>query len=232
MNLHKLEAIKLIGTAILAVVLIFGSILIDTKLEERKNKQKEVAESSIDIVEPALAAAVLEPIMSVPEPFRDEKVNEPITTRAIVEEGSEEVVEATVEYFDIPLGEDLQNHIFKRCEIAGVDAAVVLAMIDKESKFDVDAVGDGGRALGLMQIHPRWHEARMGELECWDLMDPYQNVTVGIDFLGDLAASGASIEWILMAYNGGEAYADRKAGAGEISDYAVDVLTKAKGYLR
>jgi soluble lytic murein transglycosylase-like protein len=108
--------------------------------------------------------------------------------------------------------------------------AIVLAMIDKESRFDIYAVGDAGRALGLMQIHPRWHMDRMAKLECWDLMDPYQNLTVAVDFIAELAARGNSIEWVLMAYNGGESYADRKVAAGEVSEYAVEVLGMAERY--
>ena len=151
-----------------------------------------------------------------------------------VTEEAETVVEERVDekdrYFDIPLDESLQDHIRGLCEEYGVDMTVILAMIDRESKFDIYAVGDNGRALGLMQIHPRWHEARMSKLECWDLMDSYQNMTVAVDFIAELAASGNSIEWVLMAYNGGEAYADRKVADGEVSDYAVEVLAEAERY--
>lgn len=133
-----------------------------------------------------------------------------------------------VQYFDVPLDESLQDHIFELCEARGIDPAVIISVIGKESHYNASALGDHGNSLGLMQIQPRWHRARMEKLGCNDLLDPYQNVTVGIDLLGDLLQSGGSIEWALMAYNGGSSYANRKAAQGEISDYAKTVLNMTK----
>lgn len=127
-------------------------------------------------------------------------------------------------YFDVPLSEDLQDHIFELCDKSGIEADLVMAMIRAESTYNPNCIGDGGDSLGLMQIQPKWHQWRMDKLDCPDLMDPYQNVTVAIDILTGFYATGKSDEWILMAYNGGAVYADRKAGNGEVSDYAVRVL--------
>lgn len=234
MNMHKLETIALIGIVVLIVVLIFGGILIDITLRDF-NKVEATEEKAIVTMEPLSNDNALERAVSVSEPLREEIVIEPIVGAYIIEEEPEQVTEIvevveSVEYFDIPLNEDLQDHIYEQCEITGVDASVVFAIIQQESNFIIDAVGDEGRALGLMQIHPRWNMERMGKLNCWDLMDPYQNITVGIDIVADLASDGDPIEWVLMAYNGGEAYADRKVAAGEISDYAASVLNRAKEF--
>ena len=151
-----------------------------------------------------------------------------------VEEPSEieEVPELTyTEYFDVPMSEDLQNHIFELCENRGIDPEIVIAIISKESNFCSSAVGDSGNSLGLMQIQPYWHSERMEELGCTDLLDPFQNVTVGIDILGDLIDSSGSIEWALMAYNGGAGYANEKVSQGVISDYASSVLYNAELFL-
>lgn len=64
----------------------------------------------------------------------------------------------------------------------------------------------------------------MKELECGNLLDPYQNVKVGIDILADLMEEEEPLEWVLMAYNGGNAYADRLAREGRVSEYARDVI--------
>lgn len=131
-------------------------------------------------------------------------------------------------FFDVPLDEDLQTYIFELSEDIGIDPAIVIAIIEKESNYDASAVGDHGRSLGLMQIQFRWHTARMAELGCDDLLDARQNVCVGIDILADLLEEGESIEWVLMAYNGGHAYADRLAGEGRVSEYAAEVLKMAE----
>lgn len=127
-------------------------------------------------------------------------------------------------YFDVPLDHKLQDHIFALCEEKCIDPAIIIAMIDKESKFDIDIIGDKGKSYGLMQIQPRWHKERMEKLGVTDLLDPYQNVTVGIDILAELLESGESLEWALMAYNGGHSYANRLTAEGRLSAYASTVI--------
>lgn len=127
-------------------------------------------------------------------------------------------------YFDVPLEHKLQDYIFELCEEKCIDPAIIIAMIDKESKFDIDIIGDKGKSYGLMQIQPRWHKERMKELGVTDLLDPYQNVTVGIDILAELLESGKSLEWALMAYNGGHSYANRLESEGRLSTYASTVI--------
>ena len=139
----------------------------------------------------------------------------------------EPMVEDAREYFDIPLDRELQDYIFDLCETAGVDPGIVVAIIERESKYDASAVGDGGRSFGLMQIQSKWHTGRMLDLGCSDLLDPYDNVTVGIDYLAELGQDGASLEWVLMAYNGGPSYANRKMNAGIVTDYAREVVTES-----
>ena len=56
------------------------------------------------------------------------------------------------------------------------------------------------------------------------ILDPEQNVRVGADLLSELLSKEKGTEWALMAYNGGEAFADRFVEQGSISDYAARVL--------
>ena len=130
-------------------------------------------------------------------------------------------------YYDVPLSEDLQDHIFNLCDEKGIEYRVAMALIHTESRFDATCVGDSGNSLGLMQIQPRWHYERMEQLGCNDLLDPYQNVTVGLDLFSDLLEEYGEIEYALMAYNGGEAYADSMIESGLISDYAYSVISYA-----
>lgn len=139
-----------------------------------------------------------------------------------------EIEEEKPTFFDVPLDEGLQTYIFGLSEDIGIDPAIVIAIIEKESNYDASAVGDHGSSLGLMQIQFRWHTARMVKLGCDDLLDAHQNVCVGIDILADLLEEGESIEWVLMAYNGGQVYADRLASEGRVSEYAAEVLKMAK----
>ena len=144
-------------------------------------------------------------------------------------EGSESILEPSIEYYDVPLSEELQNHIFELCDLYEIEPIIVFAVIGKESMYDADVIGDNGRAFGLMQVQPRWHEDRIESLGVSDLLDPYQNVQVGIDYLAELFARGNSVEWTLMAYNGGFAHADWHANRGTVSEYVEDVWSISEG---
>lgn len=133
-------------------------------------------------------------------------------------------VEPSRAYFDIPLDKNLQDHIMDICDARGIDYRIAFAMIKCESGFRPDAVGDSGNSLGLMQIQQRWHYARMEKLGCGNLLDPYQNVTVGLDLFGDLLKHYGVVEHALMAYNGGSSYANRMIAEGRVSGY-VDRVT-------
>lgn len=148
-----------------------------------------------------------------------EENNEPSTTSAIPE-----VVTGPYRYFDIPLDEELQDYIWELCDEYHVSRTLVYAIIQRESQFDPNTIGDNGASYGLMQVQPLWHEDRMELLNCNDLFDPYQNVRVGIDYLAELVKTGKSISWVLMAYNGGRSYADEMQEAGQVSQYAKDVI--------
>lgn len=126
--------------------------------------------------------------------------------------------------YDVPLSADLQEHIRQLCDEYGVDMPLVLAIIGQESNYRTDAVGDNGNSLGLMQIQPRWHAARMERLGVTDLLNPYQNTAVGIDLLAELIEMGNGTEWAVTAYNAGTAAADYNRAIGTRTEYAESVM--------
>lgn len=137
-------------------------------------------------------------------------------------------------YFDVPLEEELQDYIFDICEEYGIDPELIVSMIFHESNFDSAVIGenDSGYSYGLMQIMPRWNYERMERLGCLDLLNPYQNVLVGVDLVAEYVQKGYGIEWALMAYNGGPSYANRKAAEGVVSGYATRIMDYANGLCR
>ena len=150
------------------------------------------------------------------------------TTTAIVEVETETVAEPTYNLCDIPLDAELQIWVFDYCKDKKLNPYLIFAMCERESQYKADAVGDSGRSLGIMQIQEQWHQERMDRLGCTDLLNPYQNVTVGIDILIDLYSKCNDTAWVLMAYNGGEAYANRNYNADNISEYARYIMTRTE----
>lgn len=157
----------------------------------------------------ALAAEIaLFATLPIPEPDEvqithatgTEAHTEPITARATeirVETvkaayiATEAVTEAPTdttapERYDIPLPDDLQDYLIATARSYGLDPALVIAVIWRESCYQVDAIGDAGQAIGLMQIQPRWHQERMDRLGVTDLADPRSNILVGCDIISEV----------------------------------------------
>lgn len=126
---------------------------------------------------------------------------------------------------DVPMDADLQLWLFDYCEDKHISHYMIMAMCERESQYKADAVGDNGRSFGIMQIQEQWHTERMAELGCTDLLDARQNIIVGIDYLLELTEKNEDIGWVLMAYNGGMAYAYKQ---DKLSEYAEYILTRAE----
>lgn len=157
---------------------------------------------------------------------------EPATVTQAEEPAAPEVPkEPERTYYDVPLTEDLQDVIIDTAGGRGVDPALVLAVIEKESGYNPDASGDNGRSQGLMQIWRSAHEKRMKKLGAVNLYDPRDNVLVGIDILAEKLKSYKDVEKALIAYNAGDAGAKRHYFSKGIysSSYSRAVLEIAEG---
>ena len=127
-------------------------------------------------------------------------------------ESIDEIIEPEpeIDIYPVDLDADLQRYIIKTCKEYQINPSVVIAMCFYESSFNADAVGDNGEGMGLMGINPRWCWPEMEKLNCPDMRDPYQNVTVGIDILAQkMAKYDGNPEMALMSYNAGDAGAHR-----------------------
>lgn len=144
-------------------------------------------------------------------------------------------------YYEIPqeykdaggcFPEAVQTYLWSECKEYGVDYPTVLALIERESGYQWDKVGDHGNSKGYMQIYEKWHTERMEAEGVTDLFNPYQNIRVGLSYLREiqdkyLASSGESC--VLMAYNMGESTA-KKLWAKDIysSVYSREVIARAQ----
>jgi hypothetical protein len=158
-------------------------------------------------------------------PVRAVKTLEPVNVVQTVEKSEpsvelEKIEEPKPILYDVPLDEELQLHIIKVCEENGIEPEIIFAMAYRESRYKVDAVGDSGASVGLLQIQKRWHSGRMEKLGCTDLADPYQNVIVGVDFLAELLDRYGDMGKALTAYN-------RGSFKGTVTEYATSIMTMA-----
>lgn len=138
-------------------------------------------------------------------------------------EAEEPTTEATepITLYDVPLSEELQIHIIETAETHSIDPAIIFAMAYRESTYNANCIGDGGDSYGLLQVQPKWHKKRMEKLGCTDLLDPFQNVTVAVDYLAEQIARYGDLTKGLVAYNAGHY-------KGTVTQYAKNVLATAK----
>ena len=153
-----------------------------------------------------------------------EETGEVITEQTEKETPIEENTEVlpAIPLYDVPLDAELQLHIIHTAEEKKIDPAIIIAMAFKESTYRPEAIGDGGNSFGLLQVQPRFHYERMQKLNCTDLLDPYQNVTVAVDYLCELLNRYGGIDKALTAYN-------RGSYSGTITEYAKSVTAMADG---
>ena len=145
------------------------------------------------------------------------ETTEPTETEA----PTEAVTEPPVVLYDVPLDAELQLHIISEAEAHGIDPAIVFAMAYKESTYRPHIVNKYG-CYGLLQIKKSCHKGRMKRLGVTDLLDPYQNVIVAVDYLAEqVDRYGGNMAKGLTAYNKGHY-------AGKITYYAKSILAHAE----
>jgi soluble lytic murein transglycosylase len=150
-------------------------------------------------------------------------------------------VHKAIDELTLPL--DHEDIIRQQSQEKGVDAALIAAVIDTESKFS-DATSPAG-ARGLMQITPeaaQFIEKQSGgsTFKLSDLSDPEINIRYGTFLLKELIERyDGDVAAALAAYNAGPGNADEWGGAGlsveeipfpETRAYVELVLERQKEY--
>lgn len=126
--------------------------------------------------------------------------------------------------FDVPLDEDFQIYLNGLCTEYGVPYTLAVAVIEAESTYRADVISWDGD-YGLMQINWRCHEWLSDELGITNFLDPYQNARAGVWILGKYYSQYGADSGTLMAYNMGQAAAERLFAAGVYeTDYSRRVI--------
>lgn len=110
---------------------------------------------------------------------------------------------------DVPLKKDTQEFIYCLSYGYNIDFSLVMALIETESGFNVDAVSRTND-YGLMQINQSNHEWLKERLGITDFLDAKQNIRAGVFVLRKLIEqNGGDVNKVLMAYNLGQSGAEK-----------------------
>lgn len=228
----KRKVITVVGVFIIGVV----SVVIVACSNDSKAEDKAVIaptltpDTQIIIQEDTTTTPITEPVEADPYPYS-----------IMSKDWGAEVYEQGYTYYEIPASykmaggvfpEVAQVYLFCICKDAGVDYYTALALIERESGYRYDAIGDGGASKGLMQIQERYHLERMEAVGASDLFNPYDNMRVGVNYLKEiqdkyLDSSGANC--VLMVYNMGYSGAKKLWDQGIYStEYTRQILQRAQ----
>lgn len=210
---------------ILAVVLMVHMVATTIRGNAAQKEQRETETEETQVIEPVEIETV-EPVENVTSVF---------DTMSSDWGGEED----GFVYYEIPeeykrnggyFPEKVQIYTYCLCKQRGVRYALIVAMIEHESGYRYDKTGDDGESVGYMQIMQKWHTQRMQENRCNDLLNPYQNIRVGIDYIAELIEKYGTIQDALAAYNYGEARAKKYLWDNGIYVYGYneDIMSRMK----
>lgn len=116
--------------------------------------------------------------------------------------------ELDFEPLECDMPDEQQEFLYYLCDGYDLDFALVMAVIQRESNFDPDAISRTND-YGLMQINIRNHAWLTDTLGLTDFLDPYENMRCGCFVLRKLFEKYQDTDMVLMAYNMGERGATR-----------------------
>ena len=161
-----------------------------------------------------------------------------ITSKLPISRHSTTPIKTSFLLTSVPLSAQLQQQIYTEvCHKDRVRFCLLMAVAKKESLFQADLIGDEGQSYGIVQIMFKWHLDRLDKFGYTtdDLFDPTNCMTVGLDYLEDLAGYPDDLQVthkILMKYNMGPSKATSLIEEGHTSSgYSREVMASYEEYL-
>lgn len=187
-------------------------------------KPAQVVESNI--TPETKVIIIMIPFQSTVETYEEEIPIEPSIEEDLIENETDEQVELVQVPKTFTSKETIDIFVEEIANKYKLDKGLIQSIIEKESKYNPDA--QNGQFKGLMQISAQWQKERMNRLGVTNLMDPYENILTGSDYLATLISEYQPVELALMVYNSGAKAAVEEYNTTGPSNYAKDILQRAK----
>lgn len=175
--------------------------MVTTAKRRRPNRQTRIIAEIIFIL--LLLVAFGFTVGRVTAPVKTETITRTKTVEVPTYEQDKLPELSEITYYDVPLSHSLQRYIYEVCADENVPVALILAMIEHESRFNPEAVSKTND-YGLMQINEINYSSLEEKYRCADMLDSYQNVFCGIKIISScLENNDGDIVKALMCYNMG-----------------------------
>ena len=124
-------------------------------------------------------------------------------------------------------GVEVPDEVEKACKKAGkqyhISPEILEALAWRESRYEEKAISSNKKCMGVCQVNPYTHSARMKRLGVTDIYDINGNVLVAADLLAELLQSEEDMAYALDRYNGNPK-AESLYNSGKMSGYAKEIL--------
>ena len=249
--MRKLSVIvmALLMCIVLALALTYEDEEIDAGIDSIKPQVEVSTQSSLtagagsyikEYVQVNLAEPTEEPEITPESYIYNDPLNQKYPYNVMSADWGSEVYEEGFTYYNIPekyvedggeFPEVVQVYLWEMCKEKDLDYYLILALIERESGYRYDCLGDDGNSLGYMQIYEKYHVESMNKEGVTDLFDPYGNIRVGTSFLQELYEKYGSSgdHCVLMVYNMGAGGASRCWKKGIYSsEYSRAIVKRAQ----
>ena len=204
---------------VIMTVFFFASVVVNAYYAVRVEKlEEQIALKTVEVFKAEFES--IEPV---------KEVEEVILVEEVIETVPEVVAEVKISTAKIELTQE-QKIINYTKEIGAkynIDPALIQSIIYHESRFDPKSASSSS-CLGLMQICPKWHQARADRLGVTDYFDAYSGVLIGTDYFAEILSNNKQTALALMVYNQGYNSAYSMYSNGDISWYATSVMERAE----
>lgn len=195
------------------------------------------SEQEAETTQPAAnMAAKIEPVMLASEPEEFDPWDFAALYRAAEDPAEKQRIGEALErqgYFSaaVPMPWEYQDYMRTYCRLYGCPYPLALAVADWETRgqFNMDSIGAVGE-VGIMQLNPGPDGAYHAELEAATGLDPTTsegNIAGGCYLLGKYLAKYKDTAMAAMAYNMGQARAEKMQEAGTTSTEYTDAVQEA-----
>ena len=249
--MRKLSVIvmALLMCIVLALALTYEDEEIDAGIDSIKPQVEVSTQSSLtagagryikDYVQVNLAEPTEEPEITPESYIYNDPLNQKYPYNVMSADWGSEVYEEGFTYYNIPekyvedggeFPEVVQVYLWELCKKKNLNYYLVVALLEHESHYKYDCLGDNGNSFGYMQVYQKYHYERMEKEQVTDLLDPYGNIRVGTSFLQELYEKYGSSgdHCVLMVYNMGAGGASRCWKKGIYSsEYSRAIVKRAQ----
>ena len=170
------------------------------------------------------------------EVFIEESTNAVVMLPEVSEIESEIVIETEVEAettteteFEFVSISFIPIEIQKLCfEIGGeyhISPELLIAIIERESGGDANAVNPVTGCKGAMQLHPAYADYYLEKAGCSDPFNPEHNIRAGCEILTEKFEQYYELPLVLMQYHG-ESKATKRFKSGKYSKYCIGIMER------